>query len=87
MDAALEEGELMHLLRNLDGQFAGGAENQNLDGAQGGINLFNGGHGEGGRFARAGLGLADHVKTLHHQRDGLGLNGRGLLEAELADGF
>ena len=87
VEAAFEEGQLVDFLGNLDGQLARRAEDQNLGVAPGDIHLFDGRGGEGGGFAGAGLGLADDVLARHEERNGFGLNGRGLLEAELMDGF
>ena len=87
VEAAFEEGQLVDFLRNLHRQLARRAKDQNLRVAPRDIHLFNGGGGEGGGFAGAGLGLADHVLARHQQRNGFGLNGSGLLEAELMNGF
>ena len=55
--------------------------------ALGHIDFFDGRRGEGGGLARPGLGLAHDILALHQEGDGFGLDGRGLLEAELGDGF
>ncbi len=77
----------MDFLGNLDGQFARGAEDKHLGRALGHLDFFNGRRGESGRLARPRLRLADHVLALHQERDGFGLDGCGLLETELVDGF
>ena len=87
MEAALEERQLVDLLGNLDGQFARGAEDEHLGVAPGHIHFFDGRRGERHRLARPGLRLAGHILALHQEGDGLRLDGRGLLEAELADGL
>ena len=87
MNAALEERQLMDFLGNLHGQFARGAKDEDLHGALPRIDFFDGGNGEGGRFAGARLRLADDVAALHEERDGFGLDGRGLFEAEFIDGL
>ncbi len=87
VDAAFEERELVDFLGHLHGQFACGAENEHLHRPLAHVGFLNGGNGEGRRFAGAGLRLADDIVPLHEHRNGLGLNGRGLLEAELVDAF
>ena len=86
-DAALEEGQLGDLLGDLDGKFARGAEDDDLGGGEGGVNALDGGDGEGGGFAGAGLGLADDVRAGEEGRDGGGLDWGGLLEPDLVDGL
>ena len=51
------------------------------------IDLLDGRRRERGGLAGAGLRLADDVLALHQHGDGFGLDGRGLLEAELVNGF
>ena len=87
MEAALEQRKFMHFLGHLDGQFTSWTKDQDLGIATGGINFFDGGRGERGGLAGACLGLAHNVPALHEQRDGFGLDGRGLLESELLNGL
>ena len=77
----------MHFLGHLGGEFAGGAEDQDLDGAAGGIGLLDGGDGEGGRLAGAGLGLAHHIVACEDHGNGRRLDGGRFLESERLDGF
>ena len=51
VNAAGKERELVDLLGNLDGQFAGRAKDQDLDGLLAGIDDLDGWDGEGGGFA------------------------------------
>ena len=87
VDAALKEGEFVDLFADLDGELAGGAEDEDLDGAELGVGFLNGRDGEGGGLAGTGLGLADDVLAGHQNGDGGGLDGRGLLEAKFGYGF
>lgn len=87
VDAAFEEGKFVDFFGDLDSEFARGAEDDGLDGAEVGIDFFDGGDGEGGGFAGAGLGLADDVAAGEEHGDGFGLDGRSFFEAELVDGF
>ncbi len=77
----------MDFLGNLHRQFARRAENQHLHGFQIGIGFLNRGNGERGGFAGAGLRLADDIAPAHQHGNGLGLDGRGLLEAHFFNGF
>src|SRR3569833_2121000 len=86
-NAAFEKSQLVDFFGDLPGEFARGAENKNLYKALRGIGFFNGGNGERGGFAGAGLGLADDIRALDERRDGLGLNGRGLFETEFINGL
>ena len=52
-----------------------------------GQELVQDGQQEGGRLAGAGLGGGDEVAAGEDGRDGLGLDGRGLGVAHLADGL
>ena len=85
-DAALEERELVDLLRHLHGQFARRAKDEHLHGAQIGIGFLDGGNGECGGLAGPGLGLAHHVLARHQDRNGRGLNRRGLFKAKFFNG-
>ena len=85
--AALEQRQLVNLLRDLDGQFTGGTKDQNLDGPHLWLDLFDGRNGKGGGFPRTGLGLAHQIVALEQQGNGFGLNRRGLLVPEFIDGF
>ena len=85
--AFFEEGELGDLLRDLDGEFTRGAEDERLHLLDGGVDAFDHGNAEGGGLARAGGGLADHVAPFQQQRDDGGLDGRGFLESHLVDGL
>ena len=87
VDAAFEEEEFVDFLGDLDGEFAGGAEDEGLHGALAGFDFFNGGDGEGSGFAGAGLGLADDVVAGHEDGDGFGLDGGGFFVAQLVDGL
>lgn len=87
VDAAFEEGKFVDFFSNLNGEFAGWAEDDGLDGAEVWIDFFDGRDGEGGGFAGAGLGLADDVAAGEERGDGFGLDGRSFFEAELVDGF
>ena len=48
-------------LLDLLGQLTGGSEDQSLAGLQVGVDLLQGGDGEGGSLASTGLGLSDHI--------------------------
>ena len=84
---ALEQCQLMDFLRDLDGQFAGGAEDQNLDSPYLRLDFFDGRNGKGGGLPRTGLGLAHQIMALKQKGNGFGLNRRGLLVPEFIDGF
>ena len=86
-DAALEQGELVDLLRHLDGEFARRAEDEDLDRLQGGVGLLDGRNGEGRRLPGACLGLAHDVAPAQENGDGFGLDGGGLFKAEFFNGF
>ena len=93
-DAAIEEGDLVAAvlavvfegLGDLVGEFAGGLEDE-ADGAAGGFVLGEGGEGEGGGFAGAGLGGPDDVPAFQDEWNGLGLDGGRGGVAGLGDGF
>jgi hypothetical protein len=53
----------------------------------GGIHLFHGRECERRRLAGAGLRLADDVLARHQHGNGLGLDGRGLFEAQFINGL
>ena len=79
-DSGLDARAFVHLLEglfNLDGEFAGGAKDEGLDGlrARHCIKRFEDGDGESEGLAGAGLGGGDHVISCHQVRDGLGLDG------------
>ena len=86
-DAALEKGELGDFFRDLHGQFARGAEDQHLRGAQIAIHLLDRRDGEGRGFSRARLRLPDDIVSSEQDRDGGGLNRRGLLVTDPRDRF
>jgi hypothetical protein len=87
VDAALEEGEFVDFFGDLDGEFASGAEDNDLDGAERRVHFLDGGDSEGRGLAGARLGLADDISTGKEHGDGFGLNGRSLLEAEFINGL
>jgi hypothetical protein len=64
-DAAFEQGQLVDLLGDLHGQFAGRAQDQHLDGVLLRVGHLDRRDGKGGGLAGAGLGLADHILALH----------------------
>ena len=86
-DAAFEERKFVDFLRHLHGQLARRAQDEHLHRAQVGVGLLDGGNGERGGLAGAGLGLADHVLARHEDRDGGGLDRRALLKAQFINGF
>ena len=51
------------------------------------VGLFDGGNGERGGLAGAGLRLADDVASGHQDGNGLRLDGRGLFKAEFVNGL
>ena len=79
-------------LADLEGQFPGGGDHERPDDPrvlmarmlQG--QLLQDGDGEGRRLARARLGAAQKVFPRQKGRDGLGLDGRGLLVALFVQG-
>ncbi|MFO1530046.1 MAG: hypothetical protein U1F77_10040 [Kiritimatiellia bacterium] len=81
-----EAAEVGEVLGDLQAEFAGGAEDEGLDGGAGGIGELQQRQAEGGGLAGAGLGEGDHVAfALDEQGDDLGLDRGGLLEAQLRD--
>ncbi len=80
----------VHRLGDLHRQLPGGDQDQGR--GRGPARALAGepleqGQGEGGGLAGAGGGLAHEVPALEERRDGGGLDGRGLLVAELAQGL
>ena len=86
-DALFEGGELGNFLGDLHGEFARGAEDQDLRRAETGIDFFDGGERERGGLAGASLRLADHIGAGQEGGDGLGLDVGGFLVAHLRDGL
>ena len=72
--------ELLDLAADLDGQLAGGDQDEGGELVLGGEQA-EGGQAEGGRLAGAGLGLAEHVLAAHGDRDECRLDLGGVLEA------
>ena len=84
--AALILAQLLDFARNLHRELAGGAEHQYLHVFALGIDVIDGGNGEGGGFAGTRLGLADNVFASEQHGNSSSLNGRGFLVAHLGDG-
>ena len=70
---------------DLYGELPGGGQHESLDSPIEEVDGFHHGNAEGRRLARPRLGLADHVPALEEGDDGLGLDGGGLLEAQVLD--
>ena len=88
VDAALEERQLVDLLRDLHGQFARRAKDQHLHRRARPRSTFSmAGTAKAAVLPGAGLRLAHDVLALHQHRDGRGLDRRRLLEAEFVDGL
>ena len=85
-DVALA-AKVMHGLGNLDGQFARRHEHQALHGAGARFQPVQDRQRKGGRLARAGLGLADHIVTFQHDGNHCGLNRRRRGKAKRLDGL
>ena len=83
MNAALVDREFVNLIRDLHGQLAGGAHNQNLNRSVLRRTNFNCRNCKGRRLSRAGLRLADHIVALHQNRNRRALDGRCLLEPQV----
>jgi hypothetical protein len=81
-----EPGELLDFVEHLDGQLAGGGQDDGL-GAAVGVGLLKDRQGEGGGLAGAGAGLAQDVLAGQGSRDQLLLDRRGLLETHRGDGL
>ncbi len=79
-------GELSQLVADLHGQLPGGGQDQLLNAGVVWVHVFQHGDPEGAGLARAGRGDADDVLPLHHQRDGLLLDGGGFVEAHAGQG-
>ncbi len=75
----LESGELTPVavegLGDLQRQFPGGGQDQDLGVGRVEVDAADQGHGEGGCLAGASLGLAEDVSSCHDRRDALGLDG------------
>jgi hypothetical protein len=69
--------------RDLHGELAGGAHNQNLNRPVLRRANFNCRNCKGRRLSRAGLRLPDHIVALHQNRNRRALDGRGLLEPQI----
>jgi len=82
-----EAGEIPDGSLHLGGQFAGWFEHQRPDRRGRLVEFGEDGQGEGGRFARAGLGAADDIPSFQNKRYGAQLNGRGLDKAHRFDSF
>ena len=79
-------GVTLEGLGNLDREFAGGSEHQHLRVALGEVDLVEGGQGEGGGFAGAGLGFAENVVAGEQERNAGGLDRRRGFVADLGEG-
>ena len=75
-----EQGQV---LGDLHRQLARRRQDDRLGVALAGVDALDQGDAEGGGLAGAGEGLGDDVFALEQRRDGLGLHGRGLLEAHV----
>ena len=73
-------------LRHLDAQLAGRREDEGLGLGIVGVDEVDHGQPEGGRLARAGLRLADHVLPVEQVRDRLLLDRARRLVADVAEG-
>ena len=72
-------------LLDLDGELAGGGEDESLRLPHLGVEALEDADGEGGRLAGARLGLGDHVASLHDGLDRALLDGGGFLESVRVD--
>ena len=79
-------GVLLEGLGHLDGELARRREDQRLRRALLDVDFREDGQREGGRLAGAGLRLAEQVRAAEHHRDGLRLDGRGRLVADVVEG-
>jgi hypothetical protein len=79
-------GVALEGLGHLDGELAGGGEDEHLRVALVDVDLVEGGQGEGGGLAGAGLGFAQDVVAGEQVRDAGGLDGRRGLVADLGEG-
>ena len=70
----------------LEGQLAGGRQDQGLDDGLAGVDGVEQGQAEGGGLAGSGLGDAHDVAPGQQDRDGLALNGGGRHVAHVGDG-
>ena len=76
-------GEFEKCFANLFGELASGGENERLEVLVLRVDFSEEGEAEGSGFTGAGLSLSNEVVTLFHEvRDGLGLNGSGLLNVQ-----
>src|SRR5208283_398185 len=80
-----EFGELLERLLDLEGEFAGGLENEAAERAVG-AKALNDRKGESGGLSRARLGRADDVASGEDDRDRLGLDRRRIDVAHLLGG-
>jgi hypothetical protein len=85
MQAALEECQ--HFLRNLNCELASRTQDQYLHSALTRINFLDRRNGEGRRFARPGLRLADNISSGHQNWNGAGLYRCGLFKTQFVDCF
>ena len=83
--AALEGGELRHLLRDLHREFARGAKHQHLRRGERRVHALDRRNRKRRRLARAGLRLPHHVAARQQHRDRLRLDRRRLLVADFFD--
>lgn len=75
-------------LANLFGEFARGGEDDGLDDFFRRVDFGEEREAEGGRFSRAGLGLAHEIEpALHEVGDGLGLDRRGVMDTQFVEAF
>ena len=85
--AFFELSNAAQLFGYLHGQLAGWAKHQYLRALVGNVNLLEGRNTKGGGFARACLGLAQHIATLQKRRNGLGLDWGGFFKTHFGYGF
>ncbi len=82
LDVGNQTRQPAQLLRDLVGQFAGGANHQSLRDQAVHVQVLEHAQSERGGLAAAGLGLGDHVAPFKNQRQGLRLDRRHLLETQ-----
>ncbi len=81
----LVAAEVLQRAGHLDRELARRGENERLDAAVLRLDRLDDREAEGGRLARACLGLGDHVLALEQDRDGRDLDRRRLAETDLRD--
>ena len=84
-DAVDEFCELGQFFTDLEGQLPCGGEDDLLDPAVLQLDILQHGDAEGAGLAGSGGSDGIDVLPVHHERDGLGLNGGRLLEAHFPD--